>query len=79
MEGLRAMSKVYESIVSVIQAGRLKEPFTSQEFEEACPGWAKGTYRAFLWKHRVKNPGGYIEYFKRISPGKFRVKKQAKD
>lgn len=67
------MSKVYKLIVSTIRLGRLKEPFTSSDFRKACPGLGEGTYNAFLWKHRLRNPGGYVEYFKKVSPGKFRI------
>jgi hypothetical protein len=67
------MSEVYKSITEAIRRRKLKEPFTSYDFKEACPGWADGTYNAFLWKHRLGNPGGYAEYFQKISPGKFKL------
>ncbi len=67
------MSKVYKSIVAAIQNGRLKEPFTSSDFGQACPQWEEGTHSAFLWKHRLGNHGGYHEYFKKVSPGKFKL------
>jgi len=67
------MSKVYRSIVEAIQQKRLKEPFTSHDFKEACPGWAEGTYNVFLWKHRQDNPGGYTEYFELGLPGRFKL------
>ena len=67
------MSEVYRSIVEAIERRRLKEPFTSRDFKKECPGWAEGTYGAFLWKHRRNNPGGYEEYFEWYPPGKFRL------
>jgi hypothetical protein len=65
------MSNVYASIVDAIQQKRLKEPFRVCDFKKACPGWAEGTYNAFLWKHRRDNHGGYAEYFEWYSPGNF--------
>ena len=67
------MSIVYQMISNAIRNGRLEEPFTSYDFRQACPGLGKGTYNAFLWKHRLGNPGRYNEYFKKVSPGKFRL------
>ncbi len=37
-----------------------------------------GTYNAFLWKHRVGNPGGKTELFVKVSPGKFALKRPLK-
>ena len=65
--------KVYSAIVRAVKSGRLKEPFGSREFRSACPGFADGTYKVFLNKHRKGNPGGESELFVRVSPGKFRV------
>ncbi len=67
-----ASHKVYASIVRVIKNGKLKEPFTNDDFKKACLGFAKGTYNAFLHKHRVGNPGGNSELFKLVSPGMFK-------
>ena len=36
--------KVYTSIVNAVKTGRLKEPFTNDDFKIACPGFGKGTY-----------------------------------
>ena len=47
--------KVYTCIVKVVKNGNLKEPFTTDDFRKACPNFARGTYNAFLWKHRVGN------------------------
>jgi hypothetical protein len=57
--------KVYASIVASIRLGRLIEPFTARDFKQACPGFAPGTYNAFLHKHALGNPGGYSELFRR--------------
>jgi hypothetical protein len=64
--------KIYHSIVDAIRSGRLKEPFTTQDFKSECPGFGKGTYNAFLHKHRVGNPGGNSELFELVSPGFFK-------
>lgn len=67
------MRKVYKLITRAIKCEILKEPFASCDFRKACPGLGKGTYTAFLWKHRLGNPGGNTELFKRVSTGKFRL------
>ncbi len=47
---------VYTSIVNAVKSGRLEEPFTIDTFKKACPGFAEGTYKVFLKKHRVFPP-----------------------
>ena len=63
---------VYRSIIAAVKSGSLKEPFSIADFRVACPGFGKGTYTAFLYKHRIGNKGN-TELFERISPGQFRV------
>lgn len=65
--------KVYGRIVRAVQSGKLKEPFAEDDFRKGCPGLGEGTYRAFLHKHRVGNPGGNSELFQRVSPGRFKL------
>ena len=65
--------KVYFSILKAIKEGRLKEPFGNEDFKRTCPGFAVGTYQAFLHKHRQGNPGSYSELFKLVDKGKFKV------
>lgn len=62
---------VYSAIVKAIKSGQLSEPFSKDDFEKACPGLAKGTYAAFLDKHRKGNPGHNSELFERQCPGQF--------
>ena len=64
--------KVYKAIVEAVKAGNLVEPFGEKEFRVACPSLGEGTYKAFLHKHRVGNPGGTSELFELVSPGKFK-------
>ena len=64
--------KVYRSIVKAVRSGNLKEPFSNRDFRNACPGFGRGTYNAFLHKHRIGNPGGNTELFIKVSPGIFR-------
>jgi hypothetical protein len=64
--------KVYKAIIEAIRLEHLREPFTSNAFREECPGFGQGTYNAFLYKHRVGNPGGNSELFELVSPGSFR-------
>jgi hypothetical protein len=70
---IMAGHKVYRSIIEVVRANKLREPFTVTDFRRACPGLGEGTYQAFLNKHRVGNPGGNSELFIRVSPGKFKL------
>lgn len=64
---------VYTCIVNAVKSGRLREPFTKEDFRKTCTGFGKGTYNAFLWKHRVGNPNGETELFRKIAPGKFEL------
>lgn len=68
-----AAHRVYACIVRAVSIGKLKEPFARDDFRKACPGFGEGTYRAFLHKHRVGNPGGNSELFERVSPGRFKL------
>lgn len=63
--------KVYTSIINAVKKGKLREPFSSKEFKEACSGFGEGTYKTFLHKHSVGNPGKNTELVKRISAGQF--------
>ena len=65
--------RVYRAIVSAVRSGQLVEPFSNGDFRRVCPGFGEGTYRAFLHKHRLGNPGGNSELFKLVCPGKFRL------
>jgi len=64
--------KVYKAIVRAVTLGRLKEPFTKQDFRATCPQFKEGTYNAFLWKHRKGN-GETSELFEVVTPGRFKV------
>jgi hypothetical protein len=65
--------KVYGSIVKAVRQGKLKEPFTKEDFRQACPNLGNGTYNAFLDKHREDNPGGNSELFRKVRPGLFEL------
>lgn len=67
------MKERASQIYAAVKSGRLTEPFGREDVRRACPGWPEGTYNAFLWKHRVGNPGGYTELFEKVSPGRFRT------
>ena len=66
-----ASHKVYGSIVKAVKRGKLREPFSKEDFRRACPDLGDGTYNAFLWKHRKGNPGGNSVLFEETSRGKF--------
>jgi len=70
--------KVYKAIVTAVKNGKLKEPFTSKDFKNACSGFGNGTYKAFLHKHSVGNPDSETELFKRVKPGRFKCVKPYK-
>ena len=63
------MSRFVENIQRARRQGRLPYRFRAEDLKAACPGWADRTYKVFLSKHRVGNPGGYTPYFKRRSRG----------
>ena len=65
--------RIYKSMIDAVRANKLKEPFTSDDFRIACPGFAVRTYSNFLSKHRVGNPSGTSELFIRVSEGKFKL------
>ena len=65
--------KVYFAIVKAIKEGRLKEPFSNNDFRNACPGFGEGTYNAFLWKHREGNFQHENELFELLEPNTFRL------
>ena len=73
-----ARYKVYTCIVKAVKSGRLKEPFTRDDFKKVCPDFGRGTYNAFLWKHSLENSGGETELFIKVSPGKFKLVKPFK-
>jgi hypothetical protein len=62
--------KVYTAIVNSVRSGKLKEPFSTDDFRSACPGLGPGTYTAFLHKHAAGNPGNNTELFERVAPGR---------
>lgn len=62
---------VYEAIVKAVKSGRLREPFSKEDFRATCPSLGAGTYQAFLWKHRRGNNGQTSELFDLVSPGRF--------
>ena len=61
------------TVLNGVKNGSLQEPFTNKDFKKACPNFGKGTYNAYLWKHRVGNKQKKIELFVKVSPGKFKL------
>jgi hypothetical protein len=68
-----ARYRVHSAIVSAVRVRRLQEPFRSEDFQRACPGFTEGTYQVFLNKHRRGNPGSNSELFERVAPGSFKL------
>ncbi len=63
--------RVVSAIDAALDRGRLKQPFSSEDFRRACPGFGGGTYQAFLWKHRRGN-GHTTELFELVAPNQFK-------
>ena len=63
--------KVYSFIIKAIENGTLAEPFSIKDFKQNCPRLGDGTYKAFLYKHKVGNKGGNPELFTKIGRNKF--------
>ena len=68
------MSRI-EEIREAVGKGELAEPFGKKDLEKVFENWGKGTYSAYLWKHYVGKPGPGKEYFVKIAPGKFCLKR----
>lgn len=66
-----AFHEVYRALVTAVENGTLAEPFSSADFEKACPGFGRGTYRAFLWKH--SGGGKETALLEKVAPGRFRL------
>jgi len=63
--------RIVTAIDTALASGILGEPFSNDDFRRACPGFGKGTYNAFLWKHRRGN-GKTTELFDLIGPNQFK-------
>jgi len=70
--------KVYFSIINAVEKGKLKEPFSKEDFKNVCPGFCQGTYSAFLYKHRLGNRGGNSELFELVEINRFKLIKPFK-
>lgn len=64
---------IYSLIIKAVEEGRLKEPFSTNDFLRSCPGLGVGTYKAFLYKHRLGNPGYATELFEQVGVGIFKL------
>ena len=65
--------KVYSKIISALNDGSLREPFSTIDFKKACPGLGEGTYNAFLYKHKKGNQGNISELFDQVGKNQFIV------
>jgi predicted aspartyl protease len=65
------LGRVATSIDAALISGKLVEPFSNEDFRCACPSFGKGTYQAFLWKHRRGN-GHATELFELVGPNQFK-------
>jgi len=62
---------IYRTIISAVKEGRLKEPFSRKDLQNACPDLNKNTCLTFPAKHRIGNPGKNTELFIRITKQRF--------
>jgi predicted aspartyl protease len=62
---------VATAIDAALVNGNLVEPFSSEDFRRACPGFGGGTDQAFLWKHRRGNDHT-TELFELVAPNQFK-------
>ena len=62
-----------QEIRAAVEAGRLKEPFSSKDVIQAGVRCAVSTPGTFLPKHRVGNPCGNTELFVRVARGRYRL------
>lgn len=67
--------KVYEKIVAAIRNGMLKEPFSTNDFRDACEelGLGEGTYKTFLYKHKKGNKDKNSELFEQVGVNQFKA------
>jgi len=64
---------VYDTIISRVKEGKLKEPFSSNDLIQKCPEIKEGTSRTFPRKHRKGNPGKNTELFEMVKHGRFKL------
>ena len=65
------MNRIIDNIREAQSFGKLPERFRAADVKNACPGRAERTYANFLPKHRVGNPCGHTEYFRRHADGSY--------
>lgn len=65
-------NQYYRSIDKAICDGRLTEPFSSKDVEDACPGFSARVYRSYLANFAQGNSAGMIELFQRVNRGTHR-------
>lgn len=65
-------SVLHKKICDAVKAGILIEPFDVKAVNNKVNNILKNS-PAFLSKHRIGNPGGYSERFKRVKPGFYQV------
>ena len=70
-DGGNQVSRFVDDIRQARRLGQVPKCFRSTDVRKACPGWAEPTYKVFLPKHRVGNPGGYSAYFKQHADGSY--------
>ncbi len=68
------MSKKFvKAIKEAAENGSLPKHFNSDDVRRACPGFAYGTYRTFLPKHRKGNPSDNTEHFVQLERGVYEL------
>ena len=70
---MKKKSKLFEIILKSYLNKQLKEPFSVKEINIVCDNILNKS-PSFVSKHCEGNPGGYSEYFKRVSRGTYIIK-----
>ena len=72
---MKKKSKLFEIILKSYVNKHLKEPFSVKDINMVCNNILVKS-PSFVSKHCEGNPGGYSEYFKRVSRGNYKIVKK---
>lgn len=66
------MGKLHNAITKAVSTKKLMQPFSVNDVNNRCSNLLLNS-PSFLSKHAEGNPGGYTEYFVRMSKGKYKL------
>lgn len=74
LKGLgRWVKTVASEVYAAVRSGKLAQPFSAETVNRASPGHTDGTYRNFLKRYCVGNPGGMAELFVHSGLNRFEI------